>query len=712
MMSVLKRTVSVFFVTVMLACGLLGIQVSAYDAYVYSRSGELQKSLPIYTPEEVIDLSARANSTLSGAESLEFAPDGKMYIADTGNNRILVFDQNYQFIREIAGFLNAKGEQETFNAPCGMYIDDNLNLYIADTENSRIVVLDQKDQLVKIIGAPSGTGITEGFIYKPISITVDVGGRAYVVSRSSNMGVLSFSNQGVFEGFLGVQSVTFSAADLFWRTFMTQAQRESSVQNIPADYNDIEIDADGFLFVTSSALDKSKQYAALISGSTASDYAPVKRLNPSGDDILQRNGFYPPAGDIDIDTSAKMDDAVSAFSGVSVNALGMYSVIDVTKQRIFTYSKEGNLLCVFGGHGTQKGCFISASALAYQGQNLVVLDKDTGSVTVFTPSPYGTLVEEALNLQKQRKYDAALAKWQEALPLNANLDIIYADMGKACLRNKDYDTAMEYFELVDKKEDYSKAFAEKRSQSVGWLLVIIPVAVIVIVLVASRLLKKVKAINRADDLNPPAKIGVKKQLQYAFYPIFHPFDGFYMIKRHHRGGVAGASIIMAAAVIVYLIFSYLSGYLFSNVMDETTSLIGDAVSFLFPFLLFGVANYCVTSLFNGEGSFRNIYVTIGYALLPIVLILPFVTVIANFLSLEESVIITGLTGIAYGWSILLIFFGTLSIHNYSFTKNIVATLFTIAGMLIITFLLMLFASLTQKLCGFIYNVITELSYRL
>ena len=105
------------------------------------------------------------------------------------------------------------------------------------------------------------------------------------------MGVLSFSSEGIFEGFLGVQSVTFSAIDLFWRTFMTQAQRESSVQNIPADYNDIEMDADGFLFVTSSALDKTKQYNALVSGSTASDYAPVKRLNPSGDDILQRNGF-------------------------------------------------------------------------------------------------------------------------------------------------------------------------------------------------------------------------------------------------------------------------------------------------------------------------------------------------------------------------------------------------------------------------------------
>ncbi len=710
--STLKKTVAVFFVTVIIVSGLFGIQVDAYDAYVYSRSGEFQKSLPLYIPESVIDLSVDPASKLSGAEDLAISPDGKMYIADTGNNRILVFDENYQFVRSISKFVNAKKEKDAFNAPCGIYVDSNLQLYIADTENSRIVVLDEKDQLVKVIGAPTGTGITDNFIYKPISVTVDVGGRVYAVSRSSNMGVLSFSSEGIFEGFLGVQSVTFSAIDLFWRTFMTQAQRESSVQNIPADYNDIEMDADGFLFVTSSALDKTKQYNALVSGSTASDYAPVKRLNPSGDDILQRNGFYPPAGDIEIDTALKIDDAVSAFSGVSVNATGMYSVFDVTNQRIFTYSREGNLLCVFGGQGTEKGHFISASALAYKERELVVLDKKGGTVTVFSPSPYGTLIEDALSLQKQRKYDLALQKWQQALPLNANLDIIYADMGKACLRNKDYDTAMEYFELVGKREDYSKAFAEKRNQYVGWLLVLVPAAVVILSLISSRFLRKVKIANKADDVNPPAKIGLKKQLQYAFYPIFHPFDGFYMIKRHNRGGVAGACVIMLAASVAYLISNYLSGYLFSVDMASNNSLIFDVVSFLYPFLLFGVANYCVTSLFNGEGNFRHIFLTIGYAMLPIALILPLATIIANLLSLEESIIVSGLVGIAYVWSVLLIFFGTISIHNYSFTKNIVATLITLLGMVIITFLLLLFASLTQKLWGFIYNVITELSYRL
>lgn len=75
-------------------------------------------------------------------------------------------------------------------------------------------------------------------------------------------------------------------------------------------------------------------------------------------------------------------------------------------------------------------------------------------------------------------------------------------------------------------------------------------------------------------------------------------------------------------------------------------------------------------------------------------------------------ILTLLRGIAYGWTILLIFFGMIAIHGYSFGRNLAATLFTLLGMLILTFLLLLFASLTQKFYAFLYNVVTELSYRL
>ena len=67
---------------------------------------------------------------------------------------------------------------------------------------------------------------------------------------------------------------------------------------------------------------------------------------------------------------------------------------------------------------------------------------------------------------------------------------------------------------------------------------------------------------------------------------------------------------------------------------------------------------------------------------------------------------------AYGWTIGLIFLGMTSIHHYGPGRNLAAMLMSGLGMLVITFLLLLFASLTQKLGMFIHNVIVELSYRL
>ena len=699
----------------LLAFGLLlavALPVSAYDGYIYSSEGKWQKSVPLYQPTRRVELSAELTQPMTDAADLCYGPDGSLYVADRGTDRVIVYDDAYHPVREIAGFTGADGTEDSFNGVSGVFVDSENRLYVADTENSRVVVFSADGKLLRIVEAPEGTGIPAEFLYKPVAVTADATGRIYAVSQSSNMGILSFAPTGEFENFLGVQKVTYSSSELFWRMLMTEEQRERSVQNIPVDFNDIELDADGFLFVTSAALDKSKQYSALRSRSRTSDYAPVKRLNTSGDDILKRNGFYPPAGDLDIDTTQTMDRAVTAFIGVTVNELGLYTVLDGTAQRLFTYDENGSLLGVCGGVGTSLGQFLSASAVAYKGHSLTVLDETAGVLTVFTLSDIGRMIEEAIALQNDLRFDEALKKWEEILPLDRNLDSIYMDMGDAYLREGRYDLAMQFFETVGDRESYSDAFSRKRSDYAGWVVLGLLIGVTAFCVLLSYVLKKLAAVNRADDIHPPAKIGVGRQLCYAVYPLFHPLDGFHCIKRQKRGNTAGALIIMAAAALSYLINRYLSGYIFSADATAETNYLRDAVQFLMPFLLFIVANYCITSLFDGEGSFHDIFVTVGYAMLPLPLLLLPMTVMCNVLSAEESMIVSLLTTVAYGWTIGLIFLGMLSIHHYGPGRNLAAMLMSALGMLVITFLLLLFASLTQKLGIFIRNVFVELSYRL
>lgn len=56
-----------------------------------------------------------------------------------------MLDEEYRFVREIAGFTN-EGKEETFSSPQGLFVASNGSLYICDTENSRIVYLDAQGE--------------------------------------------------------------------------------------------------------------------------------------------------------------------------------------------------------------------------------------------------------------------------------------------------------------------------------------------------------------------------------------------------------------------------------------------------------------------------------------------------------------------------------------------------------------------------------------
>ncbi|MBQ5832957.1 MAG: YIP1 family protein, partial [Selenomonadales bacterium] len=205
---------------------------------------------------------------------------------------------------------------------------------------------------------------------------------------------------------------------------------------------------------------------------------------------------------------------------------------------------------------------------------------------------------------------------------------------------------------------------------------------------------------------------LKEELLYAFHVIVHPFDGFWDLKHEKRGSIRSAFTILLITILVYFYNTIGQGYIFNPRPSTAFNLMGALAAVVAPLLLWVVANWCLTTLFEGEGSMKDIFIAYCYCLTPLPLLILPATIASNFLIENEGGIITLLTSFAYIWMILLLFFAMMVTHDYSVGKNILTCVSSIVGMAFLMFIGILFSSLVGKMISFVTNIIVEINYRL
>lgn len=89
-------------------------------------------------------------------EGLSISQSGDIYVADTGNNRIQVFDSRGNFIRQKGDF---GWEPATFNRPTALWAKRGFKIYVADSYNRRLQVFDID---LNFIGEITDTGYIKG----------------------------------------------------------------------------------------------------------------------------------------------------------------------------------------------------------------------------------------------------------------------------------------------------------------------------------------------------------------------------------------------------------------------------------------------------------------------------------------------------------------------------------------------------------------------
>ena len=201
-------------------------------------------------------------------------------------------------------------------------------------------------------------------------------------------------------------------------------------------------------------------------------------------------------------------------------------------------------------------------------------------------------------------------------------------------------------------------------------------------------------------------------LRYGTYVIFHPFDGFWDLSHEHRGSLAAAHTFLGLFLLTYVLRLMCTNFQFISAPLQYINIYEQCASLVLPFLVLCVANWGLSTLFDGKGRFRDIYMAMCYALVPFILIQLPLVVLSHLISFDEYAYYTVLAGISVIWSLGLAFVGLMEVHDYSAGKTVVFLIATVFGAMVILFLVLVFFSLLSDAVGYFVSLYREVIFRL
>lgn len=681
----------------------LGLEVSAngFYTYGYDRNGKAVEAPPAVECEFAITGLTAGAGDFKNAQDMFLDVDGTIYLADTGNNRILILNSNGEVKKQITEFTDTSTDRiQTFNNPKGVFVTPKKEIYVCDTDNGRIVHLDSNGLHIRSIVFKTADTLPDDFTFKPIKIALDSSGRIFVVSQGFNNGLLEFTKDGEYTQYMGASRVALTASQLFWRAFQTKEQRAKTSSNVSTEYSNVEIDEQGFLLVTTSSYEYWQYKQNKIQA--------VRKLNAKGSDVLVRVGD--PKGDIefpDEKISRSSYKGPSTLVDVCTLPYGNYAVLDQKRGRVFAYNSEGEMMYNFGGPGDFNGGMLVPTALDYFDGRFYVVDSAKNQINVYSVTDYGKLFETVSKAQSEIDYSTEEKLWNKIIKENANCELAMRGLGIAAYRKQEMKTAMQYFYKAGDRENYSKAFVFERRQWIeenAVILVLVSVLVIFSVVFFKRLWKR--RVLKSD------RYSYITQLDYAGYVAFHPIKGFWELKREKRGGLAAAFTFLGLTCGVRIFAALFSGFLFNNRDLDTYNVITDIGFVIVAVFLWCISQWCVTVLMSGEATFKEIFIATSYSLMPFFWLNLFATIMSRFLSLDEGEFYTVIIAFSFIYLAFLMIMSVMSLHDYSMRKTLLVILIILIVILLVIFVVLLLLSLSGQMISFVTDFYNEITLRL
>ncbi len=631
---------------------------------------------------------------------------GELFIADTGNNRVVKLDANHQ----LAGVFYGP-EDKPLSGPRGVYADADGNMYIADTGNERILHLDSQGNFVEEFVKPESDLLSDDFIFDPTKIAVGNNGYLYVLKGESIMAIDAYNR---FAGYIGQNKIGFSIKEALIRMFASQSQIDAMTKRRATSYINFTLDDKDLIYGT--ALDPND--------------GEIKKLNAVGDNVFRKYqaegtdsmlSIFTPDLIEPIEAFAEQTDDNGQpmqpyFADIAIGPDGLVYAVETNTCRVYQYDAEGTVLAAFGGIGDEKGKFRLPSALEVDAKgNVYVLDKAKNCLSIFSPTEFNILVQQASVAYQNGEYERSYSLWEQVSHISASYPTAYTGMGQNLYQQKEYAAAMQVFAKAGDAQGYSSAFAKQRHQLFRQYILLVAILAIVVlaaVVVLYKVLHRVgmravdRQMNRTVDHNT-----IRNGFGLMAGVLFRPYEMFSYLRRD-RGKIRllPPLIILVLMSCVRLLSILLTHFPLASVEVKDANWGMEVLLLVVPLLSWTIASYAVTSVVGGESRFSEVFFASCYCMIPYCLFTLPITAFSNLLSRNEAGLYGLLLTVVTTWTLVLFILSVKSLNGYSVGKTLVVCLLSIVAIALLWLTVFLLAMLCAQVLQFVAGIGRELRY--
>lgn len=603
---------------------------------------------------------------LRNPQDLFIGSDGSIYVADTGNKRILKLTPDCVPVAEYLA-----DEAGGMGSPEGIFVSEIGEMYIADSVKESIIHLDADGKLLGEYSRPDTPLLSKDFRFQPKKISVSSVGFLYVLCKAETQGLIAIQQDGDFEGIVAVEKVPFRIADVLIRLFGTENQKKIAAKRLPSAVSNFILSEDIIYAVSGKSVDQ--QIAV---------YNSIgKNLYPEGD--------YSYGGSLE-DLTLLQGDIIAA--------------LDREKRLIRLFDQDGVNLGNFGGMGTRKGEFMQPAAISSQRNGtILVLDSGTAGIQSFKPTSFMEMIVSATFLTHNGDYDKASEVWGKVLEADETFSLAHNGIAQGYLKADDWKSAAEQYLYLGDRAMYSRAYSQILHDFYRKYFAVIIISITALLAFVYFIVKRTKPI--ALEIAEKDKPNIKLCLGI----LFSPGMTFENIKRNRNElKIRTILVLLGALVIVRLIT-----VLFTH-FPLAVSTLGDSVLLyeisilIIPVVSWIVASYAITSIQDGEMRFIENTYAVLLSLTPFMLISPLLTALSYMFDINNISGFRSLQIIMWAWVAGLLIFGFKQLNGYSIRKTVRTAFLSIITIGIIWFLIFVFYTMTIQVMDFVQKVIYEI----